>query len=103
MDTPTPTGKRRCVTPSATTGPDSENHPPSSERPQEVAGLLHEVVTDARLRAAVLATQQRAVARLRSTDFGTLLLDRLRPVLESAAPLRVGSRARSAAGAEADP
>jgi len=75
----------------------------TSKRPEEVAGLLHEVVTDARLRAAVLATQQRAVARLRSTDFGTLLLDRLRPVLESAAPARVGSRARSAAGGKADP
>ena len=37
MDTPTPTGKRRCVTPSATTGPDSESRPPSSERSQEVA------------------------------------------------------------------
>ena len=39
--------------------------------------MLH----DAKLRAAVLATQERARAELRAIDFKALLLERLAPVL----------------------
>jgi L-malate glycosyltransferase len=52
------------------------------KRPEVVAELLRDVVKDERLRAAVLATQSRAVAEIRGTDFGALLRDRLKPVLE---------------------
>ena len=52
------------------------------KRPEEVAELLHDVVARPALRAAVLATQERAVAALRATDFGALLRARLAPVLE---------------------
>jgi L-malate glycosyltransferase len=51
------------------------------KRPEVVAELIRDVVTDERLRTTVLATQARAVAGIRETDFGALLLDRLRPVL----------------------
>jgi L-malate glycosyltransferase len=54
----------------------------TSKRPDEVAWLLHELVTNAALRRSVLSTQERAMRTLRATDFGALLLDRLRPVLE---------------------
>jgi glycosyltransferase involved in cell wall biosynthesis len=50
--------------------------------PMEVAELLGRLATDGPLRQAVLATQERAMADIRSTDFGALLLERLRPVLE---------------------
>ena len=50
--------------------------------PLEVAELLGEVTRDDSLRWAVLATQEEAMAGIRSTDFGALLLERLRPVLE---------------------
>ena len=50
--------------------------------PMEVAELLGRLRQDTPLRRAVLATQERAVAEIRSTDFGALLLERLRPVLE---------------------
>ncbi len=53
------------------------------KRPELVAELLHDVVHDARLRRAVLATQERALAELRALDFGALLLERLAPVLGS--------------------
>jgi len=52
------------------------------KRPEEVAELLGRLRTDEGLHRAVLATQERAMAGVRSTDFGSLLLDRLRPVLE---------------------
>jgi glycosyltransferase involved in cell wall biosynthesis len=51
--------------------------------PELVAELIHHVVSDAGLRAAVLASQQRALDAIRGTDFGALLRERLRPVLES--------------------
>jgi glycosyltransferase involved in cell wall biosynthesis len=51
----------------------------------QVAELLHAVVHDAALRRAVLATQERAIAEVRATDFQALLLDRLAPVLGRAA------------------
>ena len=51
------------------------------KEPEVVAELLRLLVADAGLRRAVLATQERAVAELRATDFGALLMDRLEPVL----------------------
>jgi glycosyltransferase involved in cell wall biosynthesis len=50
-------------------------------RPEQTAELLHAVLSDASLRAAVLATQARAIAEIRATDFGALLRERLSPVL----------------------
>ena len=52
------------------------------KRPEVVAELIGEVLTEGKLRASVLATQARAVQEIRGTDFGALLRDRLRPVLE---------------------
>jgi len=53
------------------------------KRPELVAELLERVRTDEGLRRTVLARQERAVAEIRATDFGALLLDRLRPVLDA--------------------
>jgi len=53
------------------------------KRPEEVAELLHAVLTDGRLRRAVLATQERALEEVRAIDFGRLLMDRLSPVLRA--------------------
>lgn len=58
------------------------------KEPHVVAELLHDVVHDPALRRAVLATQARAVAGLRATDFGALLLERLGPVLDTPPPAR---------------
>jgi len=52
--------------------------------PATVAGLVHRLITDGLLRARVLETQDRALAEVRATDFGALLLERLAPVLEPA-------------------
>src|SRR5262249_23649417 len=49
--------------------------------PEAVAALLDRLVSDDELRRRVLASQARAVEDVRGTDFGRLLLDRLRPVL----------------------
>jgi glycosyltransferase involved in cell wall biosynthesis len=54
----------------------------SKERPEEVAHLVHEIVSSPALRRSVLETQRRAIAGLRAIDFGALLLERLQPVLE---------------------
>ena len=51
--------------------------------PAAVAGLVRRVLTDDALRARIMETQARAIAEVRATDFGALLLDRLRPVLAS--------------------
>jgi glycosyltransferase involved in cell wall biosynthesis len=51
------------------------------KQPAAVAGLVHRILTDDTLREQVLETQARAMAKVRATDFGALLLDRLRPVL----------------------
>lgn len=51
--------------------------------PELVAELIDRVLTDASLREGVLAAQRRAIDAIRATDFGALLRDRLRPVLES--------------------
>jgi glycosyltransferase involved in cell wall biosynthesis len=56
------------------------------KQPDQVAELAHSVLHDERLRGAVLATQGAAVERIRSTDFGALLADRLAPVLGSQVP-----------------
>jgi glycosyltransferase involved in cell wall biosynthesis len=50
--------------------------------PEEVAELVGRLRRDEALRQAVLATQERAIAEVRATDFGSLLRERLRPVLE---------------------
>jgi glycosyltransferase involved in cell wall biosynthesis len=50
-------------------------------RPEETAELVHAVLSDSSLRAAVLETQARAIAEIRATDFGALLRERLAPVL----------------------
>jgi glycosyltransferase involved in cell wall biosynthesis len=56
------------------------------KKPEEVAELIGQVLGDPGLKASVLATQDRAVARLRATDFGRVLLDRLAPVLSRPRP-----------------
>ena len=43
--------------------------------------LLARLLEDRALRSTVLGTQERAMAALRAQDFGTLLLERLAPVL----------------------
>jgi glycosyltransferase involved in cell wall biosynthesis len=50
--------------------------------PELVAELLDRVTHGTDLRRAVLASQAKAVAGIRATDFAALLRDRLRPVLE---------------------
>lgn len=52
------------------------------KHPELVGELLGEVVAEGPLRRAVLETQARALADWRAVDFGALLLERLRPVLE---------------------
>ena len=61
--------------------------------PFDVAALVDTVLTRHEVRAAVLASQARAVATLRATDFRALLLDRLAPVLQAGAPVASASRA----------
>jgi L-malate glycosyltransferase len=51
------------------------------KKPEEVAGLVDAVVRVPELRQSILASQARALERLRGTDFRALLLDRLAPVL----------------------
>jgi len=56
--------------------------------PELVAELLDRVTHGGDLRRVVIASQARAAAGIRATDFGALILDRLRPVLECASPAR---------------
>lgn len=51
--------------------------------PELVAGVIERLVLDPALRGTVLDGQERVAARIRSTDFGGLLLDALAPVLEA--------------------
>jgi glycosyltransferase involved in cell wall biosynthesis len=51
------------------------------KRPDLVAEILDRVTHGGPLRRAVLASQARAIAEIRATDFGALLADRLAPVL----------------------
>jgi len=53
------------------------------KHPELVAELVHSLASDPDLRRAVLATQEKALAKLRATDFAALLMDRLAPVLEA--------------------
>ena len=53
------------------------------KRPEVVAELVHRILSDAALRSAVMATQERALASVRATDFGALLRERLAPALAS--------------------
>jgi len=54
------------------------------KRPEVVAELVHAVISQPTLRAAVLATQRPPIDELRRTRFGELLQDRLAPVLGAA-------------------
>jgi glycosyltransferase involved in cell wall biosynthesis len=58
------------------------------KQPELVAEILDRVTHGSELRRAVLAGQSRAIAGIRATDFGALLRERLRPVLESPVPGR---------------
>jgi len=49
--------------------------------PEKVAELMREILTRPELRAAITAGQARVLAELKSRDFDSLLLDRLKPVL----------------------
>ena len=61
--------------------------------PRLVAEVLDRVTHGGELRRAVMASQARAIAEIRATDFGALLRDRLRPVLGGAAGQRPGADA----------
>jgi glycosyltransferase involved in cell wall biosynthesis len=54
--------------------------------PEVVAELVHAVLTDKAMHAAVMATQARAIAEIRATDFSVLLRERLAPALDSEPP-----------------
>jgi hypothetical protein len=56
------------------------------KRPEMVAELLDRLTRGGDLRRAVLASQADAIAGIRSTDFGALLRERLKPVLGSPDP-----------------
>ncbi len=58
--------------------------------PRLVAEVLDQLTRGTALRRAVLASQAEAVARIRGTDFGALLGDRLQPVLGPSAADPVG-------------
>jgi len=58
------------------------------KRPEVVAELVHRIVTDTELRAAVLATQERTLREIRAIDYACLLRERLAPVLGAPAPAR---------------
>jgi hypothetical protein len=51
------------------------------KRPELVADLLDRLTRGGDLRRAVLASQAKAIAEIRSTDFGALLRERLCPVI----------------------
>jgi glycosyltransferase involved in cell wall biosynthesis len=55
------------------------------KNPEQVAELIGRLRRDATLREAVLATQKRALAEVRRTDYKALLMERLAPVLEAPA------------------
>ena len=58
------------------------------KRPDLVAELLDRVTHGGELRRAVLASQARAIASIRATDFGALLSERLDAVLRGAGGMR---------------
>jgi glycosyltransferase involved in cell wall biosynthesis len=58
------------------------------KRPEVVAELVHQVVTDEALRAAVLATQERTLREIQAMDYARVLQERLAPVLDAPAAAR---------------
>ncbi len=54
--------------------------------PELLAEILERVTRGSELRRAVLASQARAIAEIRATDFGALLRERLGPMLDGPAP-----------------
>jgi hypothetical protein len=54
-----------------------------ARRPELVAGVVESLLRDRALREVVLAGQERVAARVRATDYGTLVLGALAPVLEA--------------------
>ena len=58
------------------------------KRPELVADLLDRVTRGGELRRAVLASQARAIASIRATDFGAMLGERLDAVLRGAGGMR---------------
>ena len=56
------------------------------KNPELVAEILDSVTHGGALRRAVLVSQARAIAEIRATDFGALLRERLRPVLDTPGP-----------------
>jgi len=68
--------------------------------PEMVAEILDRVTRGTDLRRAVRASQAKAVAAIRGTDFGALLLDRLKPVLETS-PVRPSEEGSAGGEAEA--
>jgi glycosyltransferase involved in cell wall biosynthesis len=62
--------------------------------PRLVAELLDRLTHGGELRRAVMAAQARAIGEIRAIDFGALLRDRLRPVLETGAATAAGAPPR---------
>ena len=58
--------------------------------PELVAEILDRVTHGGDLRRAVLASQAKAIAEIRGTEFGALLRDRLSPLLDRPAPATAG-------------
>ena len=58
----------------------------TEKRPEVVAELVYSILNADELRQQVLRTQERAIAEVRATDFGALLLQRLAPVLGAPVP-----------------
>jgi glycosyltransferase involved in cell wall biosynthesis len=54
----------------------------AEKRPELVAGVVESLLRDRALRASVLAGQEKVAARIRATDYSTLVLGALAPVLE---------------------
>ncbi len=72
------------------------------KRPEVVADLLDRLTRGGDLRRAVLASQSKAIAGIRSTDFGALLQERLKPVIPTS-PVRPGEEGSAVdGGAEAE-
>jgi glycosyltransferase involved in cell wall biosynthesis len=58
--------------------------------PRLVAEVLDRLTHGSALRRGVMASQARAIAEVRATDFGALLRDRLRPLLDAGATAAAG-------------
>jgi glycosyltransferase involved in cell wall biosynthesis len=52
------------------------------KNPETTAELIGEILTNDRLRASILEGQSRVIGELKAVNFDTLLLERLRPVLD---------------------